>query len=297
MTRKKNSPVKNQPVAYLYLLPWIIGFLVFQMFPFLSSFVYSFADYSILTKMKFVGLQNYVRLFTVDSIFRKSLFVTLKYVAIAVPFKLAFALVIALILNMKIRFIGVFRTVYYLPSILGGSVAIAILWRRMFSRSGIVNMLLPIPPVDWLGNPKIAMFTLGLLVVWQFGSSMVLFLAGLKSIPAELYESAKIDGAGRITVFRRITFPMLSSILFFNLIMQTVYAFQEYTGPALITGGGPIRETYLYTMMLYETGFRYMKMGYASAQSWILFLIIMLFTLLVFRSSVYWTYYEDGGDS
>lgn len=282
-------------MAYIYILPWIIGFLAFQLFPFVSSFVYSFTNYSILSKMEFAGLQNYVRLFSVDSIFKKSLLVTLKYVVIAVPFKLAFALIIALILNMKLRFIGLFRTIYYLPSILGGSVAIAILWRQLFSRNGIINMILPIDPVDWLGNPKIAMFTLGLLVVWQFGSSMVLFLAGLKSIPSELYESARIDGAGRITVFRRITFPMLSSILFFNLIMQTVYAFQEYTAPALITGGGPLRETYLYTMMLYETGFRYMKMGYASAQSWILFLIIMLFTLLVFRSSVYWTYYDDGG--
>lgn len=294
--KKRLSSDKSQNVAYLYLLPWILGFLIFQLYPFLSSFIYAFTDFSILKSMKFVGLQNIIRLFTIDDIFKKSLLVTLKYVLIAVPLKLIFALIIAMIANMKLKFINFFRTIYYLPSILGGSVAIAILWRTIFSRDGAINRLLPIPPVDWLGDRKIALFTLGLLVIWQFGSSMVLFLAGLKNIPAELYESAKIDGANPILVFFKITFPMLSPIVFFNLIMQTILAFQEYTSPAFITGGGPIKETYLYTMMLYDNGFKYMKMGYASAQTWVLFIIILIFTVIVFKTSIYWTFYQDGGD-
>ncbi len=297
MTARKGSySEKGQNVAYLYILPWIIGFLVFQLFPFASSLVYSFTDFSILSPMTFVGLENYIRLFTVDDIFKKSVWVTLKYVIIAVPLKLVFALIIAMLVNMKLRFMGFFSTVYYLPSILGGSVAIAILWRAIFSHDGIINRLSPFPPVNWLGDPDVALFTLGSLVIWQFGSSMVLFLAGLKNIPSELYESAKIDGSGRISTFIRVTLPMLSPIIFFNLIMQTMYAFQEYTSPALITEGGPVKETYLYIMMLYETGFKYMKMGYASAQSWVLFVIIMVFTLIVFKSSKYWVHYEDGGD-
>jgi oligogalacturonide transport system permease protein len=246
--------------------------------------------------MKFIGLQNYIRLFTIDDVFKKSLFVTLKYVLIAVPLKLLFALFIAMIVNIKLRFINIFSTLYYLPSILGGSVAIAILWRTIFSREGVVNSFLPFQPVDWLGNPDVALFTLGLLIVWQFGSSMVLFLAGLKNIPKEYYDSAKIDGAGTISTYFNITLPMLSPIIFFNLIMQMVYAFQEFTAPAIITGGGPLKETYLYTLMIYDTGFKYMKMGYACAQSWIMFVIIVLLTSIIFKSSVYWTHYEDGGD-
>ena len=286
----------QQRIGYVYILPWILGFLLFQLYPLIASMMYSFTDFSILTKMRFVGLDNYIKLFSDDRIFRKSLWVTLKYVIIAVPLKLAFALLIALIVNMRLRFVGLFRTIYYLPSILGGSVAIAILWRTIFSRDGIINRVLPIKPVDWLGNPDIAMFTLGSLVIWQFGSSMLLFLAGLKNIPAEMYEAARIDGAGRLSIFKNITFPMISSIVFFNFIMQMLIAFQEYTSPALITGGGPLKETYLYTMMLYENGFHYLKMGYASAMSWVLFALVLLITLFIFKSSKYWVYYEDGGE-
>lgn len=283
-------------VAYLYLSPWIAGFLIFQCYPLASSFIYSLTDYSILSKMRFVGLDNYIKLLTSDAIFRKSLAVTLKYVLIAVPFKIAFALIIAMIVNMKVKFVGLFRTMYYLPSLLGGSVAIAILWRALFSRDGMVNTLLPIPPVDWLGSPKVAMYTLGTLVVWQFGSSMLLFLAALKNIPAELYEAARMDGAGKLLIFRHITFPMISSIVFFNLLMQMLVAFQEFTSPMLITGGGPLKETYLYTLMLYETGFKYLKMGYASAMSCVMFVLLLLITLAMFKSSQYWVHYEDGGD-
>lgn len=289
----------HQPVAYLFIFPWIIGFLIFQLYPFIASFVYSFTDFSMLKSMKFVGIRNYIQMFTRDRLFFKSLWATVKYVLIAVPGKLLFALIIAMILNMKLRFINFYRTVYYLPSILGGSVAISILWKFLFSKTGTVNTLLAylhIPPQDWLGSPNLALFTMGLLVVWQFGSSMVLFLAALKNVPAELCEAARVDGAGKIRTFFAITLPMLTPTIFFNLIMQMINAFKEFNAPYLITKGGPLNSTYLYGMMVYENAFRHSKMGYASAQSWVLFLIILLFTALMFKSSPYWTFYEDGGD-
>lgn len=289
----------HQPVAYLFILPWIIGFLVFQLYPFVASFVYSFTDFSLLKSMKFVGMKNYIQMFTRDRVFYKSLWATVKYVLIAVPGKLVFALIIAMILNMKLKCINFYRTVYYLPSILGGSVAISILWKFLFSKTGTVNSflaILHIPPLDWLGSPNLTLFTMGLLVVWQFGSSMVLFLAALKNVPAELCEAARVDGAGRIRTFFTITLPLLTPTIFFNLIMQMINAFKEFNAPFLITKGGPLNSTYLYGMMVYENAFQHSKMGYASAQSWVLFLIILAFTALTFKSSPYWTFYEDGGD-
>lgn len=289
----------HQPVAYLFIMPWVIGFLIFQLYPFIASFVYSFTDFSLLKSMKFVGMKNYIQMFTRDRVFYKSLWATLKYMIIAVPGKLVFALVIAMILNMKLRWINCYRTVYYLPSILGGSVAISILWKFLFSKTGTVNTFLAyfhIPPMNWLGSPNLALFTMGLLVVWQFGSSMVLFLAALKNVPAELCEAARVDGAGRIRTFFTITLPLLTPTIFFNLIMQMINAFKEFNAPYLITKGGPLNSTYLYGMMIYENAFQHSKMGYASAQSWILFLIILVFTAVTFKSSPYWTFYEDGGD-
>jgi ABC-type sugar transport systems, permease components len=290
---------KGQSIGYLYILPWIIGFLAFQLYPFIASFVYSFTDFSILKPMKFVGIRNYIRMFVGDRLFWKSLRATLIYVLMAVPGKLVFALFIAMLLNMKLKFINFFRTVYYLPSILGGSVAVSILWKFLFAKDGTVNEFLHIfhiPGVDWLGNPNLALFSMGLLVVWQFGSSMVLFLAGLKNIPSELVEAARVDGAGRIRIFFNVTLPLLTPVIFFNLIMQMINAFKEFNAPFLITKGGPLNSTYLYGMMLYENAFSYLKMGYASAQSWFLFFIIMIFTAACFKSSPYWTFYEDGGN-
>ena len=300
LTKIRQLPKYNgyQSVGYLYMLPWILGFLAFELFPFAASFVYSFTDFSILRPMRFVGLNNYIRMFISDRLFWNSLKVTFLYVLMAVPGKLAFALFIAVVLNMKIRFINVFRTIYYLPSILGGSVAISILWRFLFSRTGTVNAffgLLGMKPLDWLGDPNLALGTMGLLVIWQFGSSMVLFLAGLKNIPAEIFEAARVDGANRMRIFFTITIPLLSPVIFFNLIMQMINAFKEFNAPYLITNGGPLHSTYLYGVMLYDNAFTYLKMGYASAQSWILFAIIMGFTAITFKSSPYWTYYEDGG--
>jgi oligogalacturonide transport system permease protein len=285
-------------IGLLYISPWLIGFLVFQLYPFVSSFIFSFTDYSLLKTPKFVGLDNYYYMFYKDPLFWKSLLVTFIYVFFSVPAKLVFALLIALILAMKLKYINFFRTVYYIPSIMGGSVAISILWKVLFDNDGVVNRFLSflsVGPINWLGNPDIALYTIGMLAVWQFGSSMVIFLAGLKQIPLELYEAARIDGASGIRSFFRITIPLLTPIIFFNLIMQMVNAFQEFTGALVITKGGPMNSTYLYVLKLYDEGFKFFKMGYASALSWVLFIIILLFTSLVFKSSSSWVHYEDGG--
>ena len=298
-TANSGSRLFYNNAGLLYVLPWMLGFLIFQLYPFLASLFYSFTDYSIVKEMRFVGLQNYKRIFTIDRDFYQSLKVTFIYVFFSVPFKLLFALFIALLLNMKVRCINAFRMLYYLPSILGGSVGIAIMWRFLFNRYGLVNLMLAkinIGPIDFIGSPDIAIYTISLLSVWQFGSSMILFLAALKQVPGELIEAAKIDGAGRIKVFFKITLPMITPIVFFNVIMQTISAFQQFSAPYNITNGGPLKSTYLYGLMLYENAFSYLKMGYACAQSWILFAIILAFTAVVFKTSPYWTFYEDGGD-
>ena len=295
----RRKPLQNRYTGLLYVLPWVIGFLIFQLYPFVMSLYYSFTNYNMIKAPVWVGLNNYIRIFTKDKYFFNSLRVTLLYVLMAVPMKLAFALLIAMVLNMKLRGINFFRTVYYLPSILGGSVAVSVMWRFLFAKNGMINQLLAILGINgpaWLGDPHWTLLTVSLLTVWQFGSSMVIFLAGLKQIPAELYEAAAVDGISKVGTFIKITLPMISSIIFFNLIMQMVNAFQEFTGVFVITSGGPMYSTYLYGMMLYENAFSNFKMGYASALSWILFVIILAFTALTFKSSSYWTYCEDGGD-
>lgn len=282
-----------------YISPWIIGFIGLQLYPFLSSLYYSFTQYNVLGAPKFIGLNNYIRLFTIDPDFIKSITVTLKYALISVPAKLLFALFIAMVLNMKLKGINMCRTIYYIPSILGGSVAVSALWRLMFMSDGILNKLLKVsglPPVDWLGQANTAMITICLLQVWQFGSSMVLFLAALKQIPSDLHEAASIDGGGPVKRFFYITLPMITPIVFFNLIMQTINALQNFTSAFVITNGGPLKSTYLIGMKLYTEGFSNFKMGYASAISWVLFAIILVFTLILFKTSDNWVYYDDGGD-
>ncbi|SNX53423.1 sugar ABC transporter permease [Thermoanaerobacterium sp. RBIITD] len=291
---------KKDFVGLLYISPWIVGFLLFTLYPFIMTFTYSFTNFSITKAPVFNGLNNYIYMFTKDKLFWPSLLNTIKYVFMTVPLKLAFALLVAILLNIKIRGINVFRTVYYLPSIFGGSVAVSILWRSLFMKEGIINKFLSyfhIIGPDWLGNPHISLFTVSLLAVWEFGSSMVIFLAGLKQVPNELYEAALIDGASKIRRFFSITLPMISPVLFFNVVMQTINAFQEFTGPYIVTGGGPMNSTYVYSLLIYDNAFKYFKMGYSSALSWILFLLILLITAILFKSSPAWTYYEDGGKS
>lgn len=289
---------KKGYVGLLYVLPFVIGLLVFQLYPFIASLFYSFTDLSIANEWNWVGLQNYIQTLTRDRDFWQSLKVTAIYVFMAVPCKLAFALFIAMVLNMKVKGIRFFQTLYYIPSILGGSVAVSVIWRFMFAHDGLVNEMLSVlglPALEWLGSKSLALPTVGLLAVWQFGSSMVLFLVGLKQIPVSLYEAAAIDGATKTSQFFKITLPLLTPTILFNVIMQTIGAFQEFSSAFIITGGGPMKSTYMYGMMLYNNSFSYYKMGYASAQSWILFIIIMVVTGLLFLSSRKWVYYEDGG--
>lgn len=277
-----------------YLAPYVIGLLVFTAVPFLASLWLAFTDYDLMTAPKWLGLDNFEKLLTRDRTFWKSLNVTLLYVAVTVPLKLAFALFIAAVLNYKLRFISFFRTAFYVPSILGGSVAIAVLWRYMFASEGLVNLALSyvgLGPVDWFGDPGNALFTITLLRCWQFGSAMVIFLAALQSVDKSLYEAAAIDGASKTRMFFAITLPLLTPVIFFNLIMQMVQAFQEFNGPYIITQGGPLKSTYLLPLFIYETAFKKFDMGYASAIAWVLFVIIMVLTLVAFWSSKKWVYY------
>lgn len=289
---------RNWKWGVLFICPWIIGFLSLQLYPLLQSLFFSFTDFSILSDGKWIGIQNYVDLFKKDRYFWKSFGLTVKYALMTVPMKLVFALFIAMLLNMKIKGINFFRTVYYLPSIMGGSVAVSILWKFMFMKEGIINNVLAkvgIPAVNWLGMPGTALVTISLLVVWQFGSSMVLFLAGLKNVPQDLYEAASVDGASKVRQFFSITLPMISPIIFFNFMMQTINALQEFTAVSVITNGGPNHGTYLMGLKIYEDAFSSLKMGYASATSWILFLVVLVVTSLLFRTSDAWVFYNDGG--
>lgn len=281
-------------LGYGYLTPYVIGLVVFTAVPFLTSFYLSFTKYDLMNTPNWTGWSNYERLFTRDRTFIKSLNVTLIYVFLTVPLKLAFALFIAAILNYKLKFINLFRTAFYVPSILGGSIAIAVLWRYLFASEGLVNMALAglgLAPVDWFGDPTNALFTITLLRCWQFGSAMVIFLAALQSIDKSLYEAAAIDGAGKVTTFIFITLPLLTPVIFFNLVMQMVQAFQEFNGPYIITQGGPLKSTYLLPLYIYEEAFKKFNMGYASAIAWVLFVIIMVLTLVAFWSSRKWVYY------
>lgn len=287
---------KRDYAAFAYLAPWIIGMLILQLYPFLSSLVYSFCNYKITGTPKFCGLQNYIQLFTMDNEFWNSLKVTLVYTLYTVPGKLVMALAVAVFLNRNIKGINLIRTLYYIPSLFGGSVAVALLWKIMFMDSGVINAILTtlhLPNVQWLGDPNQALRTICMMEIWQFGSSMVMFLAALKNVPADLYEAAEIDGASKVKMFFSITVPQITPIIFFNLIMQTIQALQNFTSAFVITDGGPMKATYVLGMKLYKEGFSYFKMGYASAISWIIFIVIMLITLVLFATSKWWVFYGD----
>lgn len=289
--------MENKRIGLLYILPWLLGLVIFTIYPFVSSLILSFTDYNIINTPKFIGIQNYINMFH-DNTFWTSFIATLEYVIITVPLKLIFSLFIAFVLNYKLKGINFYRTAYYIPSILGGNVAIAVLWKFVFANTGLVNQflgILGVKPVGWFSTGLGAIFTISALRVWEFGSTMIIFLAGLKDIPQELYEAAAVDGAGKIKTFFKVTIPLLTPIIFFNLVMQLIQAFQEFNGPYMITNGGPLNKTYLLSMMIYDNSFKYFNMGYASAISWFLFLIIMIFTLFVFRSSKYWVFYSDEG--
>jgi multiple sugar transport system permease protein len=290
---------RRNRTAYLFLLPWLIGFFCLTLGPMLGSFYLSLTKYNLLNAPRWLGLQNYAQIFSEDESFRHSLKVTFEYVLFSVPLRMLFALLVAMALNQGIRALGVYRTVYYIPSLLGGSVAISIVWRNLFAGDGLLNKLLAVVGIQgpaWISNPDTVMSTLVTLSVWQFGSAMVIFLAGLKQIPADLYEASQVDGAGKVRQFFRITLPLLSPVIFFNLVMSIINSFQVFT-PGYVIGdgrGGPIDSTLFYTLYLYLKGFSFFDMGYAAALAWIMLVIIGVFTGIVFVTSKYWVFYGDG---
>ncbi len=283
-------------IGLLYILPWLIGFLLFKLYPFASSLYFSFTDYDLFKDVvSLIGIENYRHIFETAKI-RKAFGVTFKYAFMTVPLKLMFALFIAYILNFKIKGVNLFRTMYYIPSILGGSVAIAVVWKFLFQQTGLINQILGVFGINgpnWLGDTKTALFVVCLLRVWQFGSPMVIFLAALKSVPTDLYEAAAIDGSGKLRQFISITIPLISPVIFYNLVTQLCQAFQEFNAPFIITEGGPLGSTTLISLLVYQNAFKTYQMGFASAISWLLFLIVMALTVISFMSQKYWVYYSD----
>ena len=292
--RRARARARNS-AGYAFIAPWLIGFLGLTLIPMGASLYLAFTDYDILTAPRWVGLENFQRMFLQDRRYLQSVTVTLFYVAVAVPLRLAFALGLAMLLNTQRRGMSVYRAAYYAPSIVAGSVAVALMWRQVFGSQGVVNAilaLLGVPRVSWLGSPDFAIWTLITLAVWQFGSPMLIFLAGLRQIPAELHEAAAIDGAGAWARFFRITLPLLSPVTFFNLVMQTITGFMVFTQAFIVTGGGPMDTTLFYALYLYRRAFESFQMGYASAMAWVLLVAVALCTALLFKTSGRWVFYE-----
>ena len=294
--RRGLSKLEQGYMGFVLILPWLIGFCIFKLYPFVSSLVYSFTDYDLFRGVQnVVGFQNYIDAFTKAKNV-KALKVTFTYAFMTVPLKLIFALFIAYILNFKIKGVGLFRTAYYVPSILGGSVAIAVRWKALFKNDGVVNTILTMlgfESINFLADKNWALFIICLLRVWQFGSAMVLFLAALKGVPEDLYEAASIDGATKGRQFLSITIPLISPVIFYNLVTQLVQAFQEFNGPYIITNGGPRNATTLISVIVYNTAFKDYKVGMSSAMAWVMFVIVMILTIIAFVSQKKWVYYSD----
>ena len=288
----------NEISGYALLLIWLVGFFVFTFGPTIASIYLSFTDYDLARPPFWVGWENYVRIVTDDPKFRESMHVTLVYVVFSVPLKLLMALAVAMSLNKGLKGLSIYRAIFYLPSLLGGSVAIAILWRQFFSTEGLITYLMRFAGYDgpgWITTPDHALDTLIVLSVWQFGSPMIVFLAGLRQIPRDMYEAASIDGAGKVRQFFKITLPLLTPVIFFNVVMQTIDAFKAFT-PAFIVSsgtGGPVDSTLFYTLYLYQEAFTFLRMGNASALAVILVIIIATFTTIAFATSKLWVHYDD----
>lgn len=299
--RKKSSHFKRiiykeGTAGYVFAAPFIIGFLGFTIIPILSSLYYSFTDFNLIDQENIIWLDNYTRILH-DGRFWKSMWVTLKYVFLSVPLKLAFALFIAMLLTRRTKVQGFYRSLYYVPSLIGGSIAVVLVWKEIFSRNGLINRMLElagIARVSWFGNQKLAVLPLVLMSVWQFGSSMIIFAAGLKQVPETYYDAARIDGANRIKAFFHITIPCISPVILYNLVMQTISAFMVFTQAYVITNGGPNDATNFYALYVYKHAFDYYDMGYASAMSWVMLVVISILTLIIFKTSRYWVFSEAG---
>ncbi|WHX48506.1 sugar ABC transporter permease [Paenibacillus woosongensis] len=296
----RKQSLRANLTGYAFISPFVIGFLVFTFIPILISLYLSFTNYNLFNNPQWIGTFNFKKMFTQDQKYWNSVRVTFIYVFAGVPLRLMFALFVAMLLNTKSRMVGFYRTVYYLPSIIGGSVAVSIMWRNIFNEQGIVNSLLiflGIPPVAWYGDPNAALGTLIALSVWQFGSSMLIFLAGLKNISPEMYEAAGIDGATAPRKFFKITLPLLSPIILFNLIMQTISAFMTFVPAYIISKGEgtPMDGTLLYSLYLFRQAFMFNNMGYAAAMAWVMLIMVGIMTAILFKTSKLWVFYESKG--
>ena len=287
---------KESTAGVIFTLPFILGFLLFMVVPMAISLYYSFCDYNILSPPQFTGLKNSIEVLK-DETFFKAIGVTFYYALVSVPLRLIFALLVAMILLKSTKATGFYRAAYYLPSIIGGSVAVSILWKRMFAIDGVVNSLLSLfgihSEISWLGNTKTAIWVLIVLAVWQFGSSMLIFLSSLKQIPATLYEAARVDGAGKLTQFKDITLPLLTPTIFFNLVMQMINGFLAFTQSYIITQGKPMNSTLFYTVYMYQQSFEFYNTGYGAMLAWIMLIIVGLITLILFATKKFWVY--EGG--
>lgn len=299
-SNKKSEALKflhsDNVTGYVFAAPFIIGFLGFTIFPMIISMYYSFTDYNLISTESWIGAKNYARLFQ-DTRFIKSVKVTLIYVVTSVPLKLAFALFVAYLLTKKNKMVTIYRSLYYIPSLIGGSIAVALVWKELFSSKGLINYMLVnfgFEKISWFGDQRVAMIPLILMSVWQFGSSMIIFAAGLKEIPITYYEAARIDGASKRQIVTRITLPCLSPIILYNLVMQTIAAFMAFTQAFVITKGGPNDATNFYALYVYNQAFKYYDMGYASAMSWVMLIIMSLITFIIFKSSKHWVFSESG---
>ncbi|MEV8145287.1 sugar ABC transporter permease [Specibacter sp. NPDC078709] len=295
-TKKSKQRRAEALTGYTFLLPWLLGFIVLTAGPMIYSLYLSFTNYNLFEAPKWIGLENYTDLFQ-DDRFIQSVKVTLTYVVFGTPTKLLAALAIAMLLNSKRRGQGFYRSAFYVPSLIGASVSIAIVWKAMFGDAGPVDQFLQFFGIGiggWVGNPNMTMPMMILLTVWQFGAPMIIFLAGLKQVPAELYEAAEMDGAGWLKKFTSITLPMLSPVIFFNLLMETIHAFQIFASAFIISNGagGPAGSTMFYTLYLYLRGFGDYRMGYASAMAWLLLIVIGIITLIFFKTSDNWVHYS-----
>jgi multiple sugar transport system permease protein len=297
LARKKEATRDNK-AGYLFLLPWLVGLVVITIGPMIASLYLSFTNYSLIQAPQWTGLANYARMLD-DARLHQSIKVTFIYVFVSVPLQLILALGIALLLDKGMRGLALYRSIFYLPSMLGGSVAIALLWRQMFGTDGIVNQILRLFGLEattgWISDPKYALGTIILLHIWTFGSPMVIFLAGLRQIPGMYYEAASVDGATRWVRFTQITLPLLSPIIFFNLVLQIIGAFQSFTQAFVVSNGtgGPSDSTLFYTLYLYQRGFGQFQMGYAAAMAWLLVVIVGVLTAINFFASKYWVFYDD----
>ncbi|MEU2300456.1 sugar ABC transporter permease [Streptomyces antibioticus] len=285
--------------GYLFMSPWIAGFLLLTAGPMIASLYYAFTSYNLFTPPKWVGLDNFTTMFH-DPRWQKSVEVTLKYVVVATPLKLLLALGVALLLAQRRRGQGLYRAAFYMPSLIGASVSVGFVWRALFSDDAIVDRGQKILGVDvggWIGNPDYVLYALVALSIWQFGAPMVIFLAGLKQVPRELYEAAEVDGAGPVRRFWNITLPMISPVLFFNVLLESIHAFQVFGSAYVVsdTRCGPADATLVYTCYLYQKGFKEAQMGFASAMAWTLVVAVGLVTAVLFRSQKKWVHYEEAG--